>query len=58
MIDYIFMFTYCNLTTILALIVINNIRKEMVMIAIHYGDQIIANQSTKSIKISNIDSNG
>jgi len=28
------------------------------MIAIHYGDQIIANQSTKSIKISNIDSNG
>jgi len=27
------------------------------MIATHYGDQIIANQSQKSIKISNIDSN-
>jgi len=27
------------------------------MIAAHYGDQIIANQSTKSIKINNIDSN-
>jgi len=27
------------------------------MIATHYGDQIIANQSTKSIKIKNIDSN-
>jgi len=27
------------------------------MIAAHHGDQIIANQSTKSIKISNIDYN-
>jgi len=27
------------------------------MITSHYGDQIIANQSIKSIKISNIDSN-
>jgi len=27
------------------------------MITSHYGDQIIANQSTKSIKISNIDYN-
>jgi len=27
------------------------------MITAHYGDQIAANQSTKSIKIGNIDSN-
>jgi len=27
------------------------------MIAAHYGNQIAANQSTKSIKINNIDSN-
>ena len=27
------------------------------MIVVHYWDQIIANKSTKSIKISNIDSN-
>jgi len=27
------------------------------MIVEHYGDQIITNKSTKSIKISNIDSN-
>jgi len=27
------------------------------MIATHYGNQIAANQSTKSIKINNIDSN-
>jgi len=35
----------------------NNIRKELVMIAAHYEDQITANQSTKSIKIGNIDFN-
>jgi len=52
-----FIFTYCNLNAILASIVMNNIRKELVMITAHYGDQIISNQSTKSIKISNIDSN-
>jgi len=57
MTDYVFIFTYCNINAISALIVINNIRKELVMIAAHYGNQIIANQSTKSIKISNIDSN-
>ena len=55
--DYVFIFTYCNLNAILALIVMKNIRKELVMIAAHYGDQIIANHNTKSIKISNIDSN-
>ena len=27
------------------------------MIAAHFGDQIIANHNTKSIKINNIDSN-
>jgi len=57
MTDYVFIFTYCNFNAILALIVMNNIRKELVMIATHYDDQIIENQSTKSIKISNIDSN-
>jgi len=57
MTDYVFIFTYCNLNAILTLILMNNIRKELVMIAVHYGDQIIANKSTKSIKISNINSN-
>jgi len=46
----------CNIK-ISALIIMNNINKELVMITSHYGDQIIANQSIKSIKISNIDSN-
>jgi len=49
MTEYIFIFTYCNLNAISALIVMNNIRKELVMIATHYGNQIIVNQSTKSI---------
>jgi len=57
MTDYVLIFTYCNLNAILALIVMNNVRKELVMIAVHYKDQLIANQSTKSIKISNINSN-
>jgi len=35
----------------------NNIRKELVMIATHYEDEITASQSAKSIKIGNIDSN-
>ena len=34
-----------------------SIRKELVMIATHYDNQIVANQSTKPIKIKNIDSN-
>jgi len=42
--------------SISALIVINNIRKELVMITAYFGNQIAANQSTKSIKINNIDS--
>jgi len=42
---------------ILPLIVMNNVRKKLVMIATHYDNQIIANQSTKTIKIGNIDSN-
>jgi len=53
----VFILTPCNINAILALIVMNNIRKELVMIVAHYGDEIIANQSTKSIKISNIDFN-
>jgi len=39
---------------ILPLIVMNNIRKKLVMLTTHYGNQIIANQSTISIKIKNI----
>jgi len=57
MTNYVFIFTYCNINAISTLIVMNNIRKELVMIAAHYGDHIIANHNTKSIKISNIDSN-
>jgi len=41
------------MNAISALIVMNNIRKELVMVATNYGDQIAANQSTKSIIISN-----
>jgi len=46
-----------SINAISVLIVMNNTRKELVMIAAHDGNQIIANQSTKSIKIGNIDSN-
>jgi len=42
---------------ILPLIVMNNIRKKLVMITPHYGNQIIVNQSIISIKIINVDSN-
>jgi len=41
------------MNAISALIVMNNIRKELVMIATNYGNQIIVNQSTKSIIIGN-----
>jgi len=57
MTEFVFILTPCNINAISALIVMNNIRKELVMIAAHCGDQIAANQSTKSIKIKNIDSN-
>ena len=53
----VFILTPCNINAISILIVMNNIRKELIMIATHYGNQIAANQSTKSIKINNIDSN-
>jgi len=49
----VFILTPCNINAILALIIMNNIRKELVMIATNYGDQIAAKQSTKSIIISN-----
>ena len=55
--DCLFIFTHYNINVILALIVKNNIKKELVMIAIHYGNQIIANQRTISKKINNNDSN-
>ena len=57
MTECVFILTPCNINAISTLIVINNIRKELVMIAAHFGDQIIANHNTKSIKINNIDSN-
>jgi len=44
MTDCIFIFTYCNPNTILALILMNNIRKDLVMIATHYGNQITTKQ--------------
>jgi len=53
----VFIFTHCNINAISALIVMNNIRKELVMIATHYGNQITVNQSTISIIINNINSN-
>ena len=56
MTECVFILTPCNINVISALIVMNNIRMELIMIAAHYRDQIIANQSTKSIKISPIDS--
>jgi len=57
MTECIFILTPCNINAISALIVINNIRKELIMIATHYGNQIATNQSTLSIIIiNNIDS--
>ena len=52
MTEYIFIFTTCNGNSISALIVTNNIRKELVMIIANYEYQIAANQSTKSIIIN------
>jgi len=57
MTECIFILTPCNINAISALIVMNNIRKELVMIETHYGNPIAANQSTKSIKINNMNSN-
>jgi len=51
--ECVFILTPCDINAILALIVMNNIRKELVMIAANYEDQIAAKQSTKSIIISN-----
>ena len=51
--ECVFILTPCNINAILALIVMNNIKKELVMIVANYGDQIAAKQSTKSIIISN-----
>jgi len=53
MTECVFILTPCNINAIPVLIVMNNIRKELVMIATHYENQIVANQSTKSIKINN-----
>ena len=44
MTDYVFIFTYWNPNAILALIVMNNIRKKLVMIVTHYENQITAKQ--------------
>jgi len=43
----VFILIPCNINAISVLIVMHNIRKELVTITSHYGDQIIANQSTK-----------
>ena len=51
--ECVFILAPCNINTISALIVMNNIRKELVMIATHYENQITANQTTKSIIINN-----
>jgi len=57
MTECIFILTPCNINAISALIVMNNIRNQLVMITSYYGNQIIVNQSIMSIKINNIDSN-
>jgi len=57
MIECVFILAPCNINAISTLIVMNNIMEELVMIATHYENQIIVNQSTKSIPISNIDYN-
>ena len=44
MTECVFILTPCNINAISALIVMNNIRKELIMIAANYGDQIIGNQ--------------
>jgi len=55
MIEFVFILASCNINAILYLT--NNIRKKLAMITIYYGNQIATDQSTISIKISNIDSN-
>jgi len=44
MTDCIFIFTHCNLNAILTLIVMNNIKKQLIMITPHYENQITTNQ--------------
>jgi len=46
--ECVFILTPCNINVISALIVMNNIRKELVMIATHYGKQIRAQNQTRS----------
>jgi len=53
----VFISTHYNINVILVLIVMNNIKKKLVMIAVYYGNQIIVDQSTISIIINNIDYN-
>ena len=53
LIECVFILTPCNINVISALIIMNNIRKELVMIVANYEYQIAANQSTKSIIINN-----
>jgi len=45
MTEWVFILTPCNISTISALIVMNNIRKKLVMIATHYENQIIVNRA-------------
>jgi len=46
--ECVFILTPCNINAIsTTLIVMKNIRKELIMIVAHYGDQIIVNQNTK-----------
>jgi len=46
MIECVFILAPYNINAISFLIVMNNIRKKLVMIATHYENQIIVNQST------------
>ena len=48
-IECVFILTPCNINAISALIVMNNIRKELVMIAAHFGDKIRAQNQTRSV---------
>jgi len=57
MTECVFIFKHFNTNVIMALTVMNNIRKEMIMIVAHYGNQITTSQSIISIIISNNDSN-
>jgi len=57
LIECVFILAPCNINAISALIVMNNIRKELVMIATHYVNQIIVNRAQNQSQISNINSN-